>query len=207
MLDKDVEKLLEKQTVSNYKKAAKIIVDNNLTHYCDPLVEYIDKLLIKRKSFDAICSIIEAIGLLQCSSAITILEKICNENIEHDLITIYASKAYIRLTRKDSADVRQIIHFFENKGTSVKHGALNALGYDKMIPSLNDQEKLIEICWDLGSNREQGLADPRYGLAAACAGWSANRVDAFLEHCLESCDEGLKYVASNSLKRKYVKLR
>lgn len=207
MIKKEVEELLAKQTVSNYKKAAKIILTNDLTEYCHPLVTYVEKLLITRKSYDTICKLIEVIGQLNCQSAVSILEKICNEDSEHDLITIYASKAYIRLVRKNLSDVTKIIEFLKSKKWSVKQGALYALGYDKMVPLTVEQEEIIKLSWNFGDNKVQGLLDPRYGIVAACAGWNADNVDDFLEFCMESYDKSVRDVASSSLKRKYVKLR
>lgn len=57
--------------------------------------------------------------------------------------------------------------------------------------------------------KERGFTDPRYGIAAACAGWKKELTEDFLKHCLDTADRDtpLKYVAKNSLKGKYVKLR
>ena len=84
---------------------------------------------------------------------------------------------------------------------------LDAIGYDKMMPAMNDITQIINECWDFGRNREKGYVDPRYGLAAACAGWKRELVTKFLNHCIETGDTPLKHVAENSLKGKYIKLR
>jgi hypothetical protein len=77
-----------------------------------------------------------------------------------------------------------------------------------MIPEIVDQQKIIEIFFKFGDQTNyKYCSDPRYGLAAACAGWEPSIVESFLKYCLEINDAPLKYVAENSLKRKYVRLR
>lgn len=119
-----------------------------------------------------------------------------------------STKAYIRLNRTSDNDVKDVINFLKNNSNyNIYNGVLNSLGYDRIIPSIKEQEIIIELCWDAGKDRPKGCTDPRYGLAAACAGWKSDKVVPFLKHCLESNDVPLRYVAENSLKGKYVKLR
>ena len=92
-------------------------------------------------------------------------------------------------------------------GYSLGYGMLDALGYDKMQPSNEDIRIIIDAVWDFGKNIGKGFCDPRYGLVAACAGWEPSLVRDFLLHCIATGDVPVKYVAENSLKGKYVRLR
>lgn len=81
-----------------------------------------------------------------------------------------------------------------------------------MQPDKNQIKELIKLSWDLHKHKDRighegGYCDPRYGLAAACAGWDKQLTKDFLEYCLLTGDTPVKYVAENSLKGKYVKLR
>jgi hypothetical protein len=76
-----------------------------------------------------------------------------------------------------------------------------------MLPDNEDIKTIIKSAWDFGISREKGFVDPRYGLAAACAGWDKEIVRDFLNHCIATGDVPLKYVSENSLKGKYIKLR
>lgn len=207
MKNKEIEELLSTQTVGNYKKAAKLILKNSLVEYCDPIIDYLKKLLETKKSYETICLLIDTIGLLKCKSGEDLVKKIYDEDIKDDIITMAATKAYVRIIQKDDNDVNEIMKALESKGDSAKEAVLEVLGYDKIVPTIEEQKKIIELSWDFGIDRIEGYSDPRYGLAAACAGWTANNVDDFLRHCMLSDDEPLKYVASSSLKKKYVKLR
>lgn len=101
-----------------------------------------------------------------------------------------------------------VINFLKGDNDyNMYNGVLDSLGYDKIIPSIKDQSTIIELCWDAWKDRPKGCTDPRYGLAAACAGWKFEKVISFLKHCLNSNDVPLMYVSENSLKGKYVKLR
>ena len=77
-----------------------------------------------------------------------------------------------------------------------------------MVPSKEEQSHLIEKYFNFGDDTNYKFCtDPRYGLAAACAGWDKDVVKSFLEKCMSIPDAPLQYVAKNSLNRKYVKLR
>ena len=72
-----------------------------------------------------------------------------------------------------------------------------------MVPETIDQKKIIDIFFDFGSKTNlKYCTDPRYGLAAACAGWETSIVENFLKHCLEVDDAPLKYIAKKSLDKK-----
>ncbi|MDX8363029.1 hypothetical protein [Cytobacillus sp. IB215316] len=118
-----------------------------------------------------------------------------------------AATTYVRIKRRNKDDISVVIDLLNLEKYSVTEGTLEALGYDRMCPDIIYQDEIIEKCFSFGRNRKKTFTDPRYGLAAACAGWESNRVTSFLQDCLQSNDTPLIYVAKNSLKRKYVRLR
>ena len=130
-----------------------------------------------------------------------------NEN-ENGKIISDSARAYFRIKRINNKDCTPLYDLYDFKEINLTESLLNVLGYDKMIPEPADQQKIIKTFYDFGNEADlKYCTDPRYGLAAACAGWESNIVDDFLNHCMKIEDAPLNYVAKNSLKRKYIKLR
>lgn len=100
-----------------------------------------------------------------------------------------------------------VIELIDTGKYSLTEGALEALGYDHMFPSIENQKIILSKCAKFGFDRLEGHGDPRYGLAASCAKWNFELVEDFLNDCIASSDVPLVYVAEKSLKQKYVKLR
>jgi hypothetical protein len=137
-----------------------------------------------------------------------ILLKIINEEKDNGIILSNAVKGYFRIKRKDTSDCNPLFELYNINDVTLSESLLEVLGYDRMVPNSKDQQTIIQIFYDFGKGIDvRYFTDPRYGLAAACAGWDFNIVEPFLKHCLTTSDAPLKYVAENSLKRKYVRLR
>lgn len=136
------------------------------------------------------------------------LRKIIEIEKKNGFILSEAVKAYFRLKRSSINDCSPLFEFFENEDYTINESLLEVLGYDKVVPDPEIQKEIITKFEKFGRWQNQTVyTDPRYGLAAACAGWEEGIVTNFLKQCLEVDDAPLKYVATNSLKRKYVKLR
>jgi hypothetical protein len=205
---KEIDQLISSKTTDGYKKAAKIVAEKSLIEYGEKLLQVLTQIMDDRKKWETICALIKTLGIIKYKPAIPVIETIINKNESHDLITMVSGTAYIRIMRTDLEDALPVINLLKTGGYSVAEGALEALGYDKMIPPENQQAIILNLCWDFGETRDKkAYTDPRYGLAAACAGWHAPKAKEFLNHCLTSSDTPLKYIAENSLKGKYVKLR
>lgn len=161
----------------------------------------------RKNSWENQVELIKAIGHNRFKSSLAILEEIADRNIEYDMITIVAATAVVRIKRKDLSDVTELKIRMKEMKYSLGLGLLDALGYDRMMPEQEDISIIIEHCWNFGGSREKGYVDPRYGLAAACAGWKGEKVKSFLNHCINTGDVPLIHVAENALKGKYIKLR
>lgn len=197
------EDLLGSSTVKR-RKAAIEIRKKNINGYEKELLEAL-KIEYGKKHWDTEVELIDTLGLKGNEDAkIFIKEKY----IDKGFFLKNSSKAFIRLNRLNDIDVVDVINFLKNDNEyNMYNGVLGLLGYDKVVPSIEDQNIIIELCWDAGKDRPKGCTDPRYGLAAACAGWKSEKVIPFLKHCLESNDMPLIYVSENSIKGKYVKIR
>ncbi|MFM9988586.1 hypothetical protein [Flavobacterium sp.] len=196
------EDLLGNSTVKR-RKAAIEIRKNNIEGYSAILLDAL-KIESNKTHPETIIELIKTLGF----KGDEVAKLYIKENyVDKGLFLATSCAAYVRLDRVDNSDVTSIIDFIRTNDFSKKEGVLEVLGYDKMIPSIENQEKIISLCWNFGIDRLRGLTDPRYGLAAACAGWECDKTETFLLHCLESKDEPLIYVSKNSLKKKYVKLR
>lgn len=197
------EDLLGSSTVKR-RKAAIEIRKKNIFGYESILLDAL-KIEYGKKNWVTETELIDTLGLLGNEEAKNYIKE---KYVDEGFFLNNSIKAYIRLNRTSINDVKDVINFLKNNNNyNIYNGVLNSLGYDKIIPSIKEQDIIIELCWDAGKDRPKGCTDPRYGLAAACAGWKSDKVVPFLKHCMESNDVPLKYVSENSLKGKYVKLR
>lgn len=201
----EIRELLNSRKVAEREKAAKYIGKELCYEFSEELFQAYLNEAKSAKTWNAQSLMIEALGLIGNKNSLEYITRICEKNIEHDYITIRAASAFVRLKRIGMDDATPAIELLEMGNYSVVHGAYITIGYDKMMPSEFQINELLKY-----ANKfkiRTGYSDVRYGLAAAAAGWDQNLVKTFLESCLDSEDEGLKYVAMNSLKGKYVKLR
>lgn len=142
------------------------------------------------------------------TSILDILKSTIENEKKNGSIINTITKAYFRISRKYAHDCSPLFELWYVNEHTVQESLLEVLGYDRVIPNIEEQQRIIDKYFDFGSNIDyRYFSDPRYGLAAACAGWDTHVVQSFLEHCLMVPDAPLKYVAQNSLKRKYVRLR
>ena len=203
----DIIKTLTGKPSVKTREACRDAVKLNDPSFCQ-FLEKIDLDRLYSKNWETTSAVINALGSLHCDGAAEVLERLAFRLIpEFDYVTNRAALAWVRIMRTGISDAGPVIAILERGTLSAVHGALDALGYNRMMPDEGICDKIIEMAWDYGKIRPRGLGDPRYGLAAACAGWNCSKRTAFLEHCLECQDVPLVYVAKHSLKGKYVKLR
>lgn len=211
MTTEEITAKLESKKSADRRRAAKEIGKLKLSAFGDDLYKaYLNETKDKR-TWETQCLMILALGQIDYKNALKEFDSILLVNKPHDMITYAAAESYVRLKRKSLNDALPVIELLEFGGLSTVSGCLNPLGYDKMLPDENQIKELIKLTWDLHKHKdwERGYGDPRYGIAAACAGWDRQLTKEFLEHCLSTANgyTPLEYVAENSLKGKYVKLR
>ncbi len=159
-------------------------------------------------AWEARCEIIRAIRKQLCFCLQSALfERYVKENKDCEMVSMEAVHTYLALYGDRDSAIEWIFDFIDVGSDAQIEGVLNFLGYERVVLDPEKADILINKFFNFGSNRSTGFTDPRYGLAAACAGWSGNLVESFLKSCLGSNDQPLIYVASNSLKKKYVRLR
>lgn len=201
------EDLLGNSTVKRRKAAVLLRTKFLNENYCDLLFQ-----ALKREegsnSWQTKVELIKAIGVRKCVISGSYIKSNFIEGSEpHNLLAMVAATAFVRIQRCSLHDGSQVIELIRTGNYSVVEGALEALGYDYMIPSVEEQKFILDKCSEFGVNRPKGYTDPRYGLAASCAKWEDKLVKGFLDNCILTGDAPLKYVAENSLNHKYVKLR
>ncbi len=186
--------------------ALKAIKKQKLYNLCPEI--YAQFLLIRNNpnAWEQRAHMIEIFGLTCYKPCESEIITICNESEDFDLVTIYASECLVRLTRTSLNDGLPVIKLLRTNSYSLTMGALNALGYDQMTPNESQIREILNSVHTPG-DLPIGYLDPRYGLAAAAVNWDKELVQRFLEECLTSNDDTLKYVAKNSLAGKSVKLR
>lgn len=211
MTTEEIKTKLNSTKSADRKRAAKEIGKLKLTELADDLYRaYLEEVKDKR-TWETQVEMILALGQLDYKNAMTEIEPIIKANNPHDMITYAAAQTYVRLKRKSLSDASPVLELLQFGGLSTVSGCLNPLSYDKMQPDESQIKELIKLSWNLNKHKdfEPGYGDPRYGIAAACAGWNRQITKDFLEHCLATAngDTPLEYVSENSLKGKYVKLR
>jgi hypothetical protein len=195
---------LKSNSTVKIRKAAIELRKTPVEGICELLYEAYNRDLVTKNSWETQSELIVTAGLLGCKSFLLPIKAICDSNIEHDTITSRSGLSYVRLKRVNLSDVSPVLEYLEDAKHSLGFGLLYALGIDKMIPSPDEQTKIIKHFWNFGMDRN-GYSDPRYGLAAACAGWDKEIVRDFLQHCIKTGDKYILNVTESALKGKYVK--
>lgn len=195
---------LQSSKIADRRKAVKIITKDKITELADDLFALYLKEKEKNKSWEIQCELINALGILNYKPATKVIEAICNENLERDMITSKAAGCYLRLTRKSLNDIAPVKKLLSFGKFEVIDGVLTTIGIDKMIFSDTEIEFLISFINTIQPKRERGYSDIRLGLANACAGWKkSDLVMKFLQECLHDEYNPLNKAAANSLKGKY----
>ncbi len=214
MTTEEIKSKLHSPKSADRRRAAKEIGKLKRIDLAEDLYHAYLKETKDNRTWETQVAMILALGQLEYKNALTEIDKIIKANNPHDMITYAAAQTYVRLNRQSLSDASPVLELLQFGGLSVVNGCLKPLGYDKMLPDENQIKELIRLCWDLHQHKDRignegGFSDPRYGIAAACAGWDRQLTKDFLEHCLATAngDTPLEYVSENSLKGKYVKLR
>jgi hypothetical protein len=200
------EDLLGRSTVSRRKAAVKLR-DITIDNCCELLIQALE-IEEKKNNFLTKVELIKTLGIKRCIKAGDYIETHFVDKLEDfNLLKMVAATALIRIKRLNINEVDIVIDLINKEEYSLTEGALESLGYDQIVPSIEQQKIILKKCASFGIDRPKGYTDPRYGLAAACANWDVKLVKDFLNNCLLSNDVPLVYVAKNALERKYVKLR
>lgn len=211
MTTEEIKTKLHSTKSADRKRAAKEIGKLKLTDIGDDLYQAYLRETKDKRTWETQVEMILALGQLDYKNALSEMDTIIKANNPHDMITYAAAQTYVRLKRKSLSDASPVLELLKFGGLSTVSGCLNPLGYDKMQPDESQIKELIKLTWDLNKHKdyEPGYGDPRYGIAAACAGWDRQITKDFLEYCIATAngDTPLEYVSKNSLKGKYVKLR
>jgi hypothetical protein len=192
------------------RNAAKKISKNRLPELGDQLYAAYLKEKEDKRTWETQYEMVKALGLIDYKKSLENIYETVRQNEPHDMITVGASLAYIRLKRKSLSDSAPVLELLEFGRISVIAGVVMVLAIDKMIPDNDAIEKIIKICWDLHRHKDvtpHDMDDRKY-LAIACANWDKNLVKDFLNHCIETAkenDNNLREVSQNSLKGKYSK--
>jgi hypothetical protein len=199
--------LLGKSTVAR-RKAARLIGTAPDPEMCSILLKALVVEENSYNSWETLIAIMKAVGHCRCAEfAVHLWERYLVKESTFPLVDLHAATAFVRISRSNNDDSEPVLKLLELGRNLVSEGALEAIGYDKMVPKLEEQDSILRKCWDLGLGRHKGMTDPRYGLAAGCTRWESKLVESFLQHCLTSDDVPLIYVASHALQKKEVRLR
>jgi hypothetical protein len=198
-------KELNSTSTIDVRRAAKYLRKKLVEGVCHSLFDaYQREIAKKRQSWETQYELIMAAGVQLCSEFLPILEQICKKNKAHDMITTGAGISYFRIKRKNLSDISPFSVFINSMNHSLACGFLYVLGFDKMIPTLDEQKIIIAKFSTLNCDNEDDVS-LLYFLATACAGWNVEIVQGFLIKCSETNNEALKFVANSSLKGEYVK--
>ncbi len=210
MTTEEIKIKLHSSKSADRRRAAKEIGKLNLSEFAEELYQAYLKEAKDKRTWETQYEMILTLGLLNYKKLLSVVELIVEANNPHDMITNAAAQSYVRLKRYSLNDALPVLELLRFGGLSIVSGCLMPLAYDRMQPDTNQIKELIQLSWNLHQHKdfELGYGDPRYGIAAACAGWDKELTKKFLENCITTANNytPLIYVAENSLKGKYVKL-
>lgn len=203
----EIQELITSGSKKKILLGLKMIEKQNAKEYSEEIFNLLVKIFPNDKTWEEQCKIINLLGMFEYKKAQEFIGNICKVEKKEDSVTSRAALCYVRLKRISLNDASAVIQFMKTSSYSIHLGALEALGYDSMIPNDDEIKEIIRLSWDCQIGLDPVLSDPRYGLAAACVNWKPELTHDFLKHCLESDDMPLKYIAEKSLNGKKVKLR
>lgn len=206
-MSEEILELLSSSKLKEFRKGVEMSLAGCGDAACELILDRLKGLNLER-SWELATHGMKSLGLNSFAPAREFLSLTWREGEVHSMTSSSAATAYVRVAREDLKDARPVLEIIDHGGFSQVSGALDALGYDKMMPGEEDVQVLLEQCWDFGNDRPRGLTDPRYGLVAACAGWlELARVKEFLAHCMETGDAPVQHVAEKSIQGEYTSLR
>ena len=171
------------------KKAAKKIGKENRTELGEALLNALIKELENSKAWEAQSLMITSLGVIQEKKALQILKNICLENKEHDLVTNFAARAYVRIQRENLSDISPINELLKFGKFSVVSGAFEVIGEDQMLFSKDEISSLIEFANKFPAKVIRGVIDFRIGLVNACINWDKDITKEFLQSCIDQTDD------------------
>ena len=189
------------------RRAAKNIRKHNLVELGEELyLVYLHERKDKR-TWETQMEMINALGKIRYTAVLPYLEEIIEKNKRLDAITSSAALAYIRIIRQSSNDIKPVLHLLEHGNLSVINGATEGLAYDKMIPSKEEQELLINLFDNMPLDRlhERGCFEPREKFLSALSQWDKNVTKGYITKYLNDSDRDLRMYAEAALKGKCLK--
>lgn len=185
-------------------KAAKQIGSQKINSLSDDLLKALVEELKNPDTWETQSAMITSLGILEADEAMPYISAICEKNIDKDMVTSQAAKAYVRIKRKDLSDISPVIDLLDFGKYAVLDGAFRAIGEDQMHFTDEEIKYLINFVKKIPIKKEKGFMDIRYGIALACIGWNKNLdvVQNFLNDCVnQDQDKTLSKVAEKALKR------
>lgn len=165
-ISEDLDKGNSKQRKSSIRKIGKFLI-NELS---EQLLNSYVTLKKTAKNWEIQSEMIKSLGLIKEVGLLPYLEKIIEENLEEDLITFEAAKAFIRIKSKDEQETKEnIFKLLDIGGKSIKDGAVAVLAHEKL--QLEEREMLLLV--DIVDNDEvfDDDLDYREYLISAMSTW------------------------------------
>jgi hypothetical protein len=188
--EKELLQWLTGNNSSKFQKAVKYIANNNLVKFGDELLNFLKLKYAavnssSQSQYYDLYYLCITLAELNRADAIPLLETIAKTS--GGIYSIGAGMAYIRLVRKDKNDFSKIFEFVELHkermekqlwGCTTDMSALIVIANDKMVPTIDDQEKFVAFAWDYISRMEL----QEEGYITACVALIASSIAGFEKH-------------------------
>lgn len=210
----ELKNAIQNGKAAELKKAVKVAVKNNLKELGEDIHKEFLKVKEKPNTWALQVELIKALGALEYKGASVDFKKLIDEDKPHDMVTIAAATAFVRLTREDKNDVTGVINLLD-KGISVVTGALMSLAMEPGSPGVNSIKIILSKTENINKHpqragQEFGLIDPRLYVAIAANYWESEYKESYLKHCIQTAfnvnrfgkevpNTQLKQVCENSL--------
>ncbi len=197
---------LKTKSAPEIKKAATKIGKQKLQGYGDYLLDALQFVIAKPKSWQAQSEVIRALGITNCVEASEYLKELLQFNFKSTILYRDLGFSLCLLDDIHNNKLDFLKSTLSSGNESLISGACSALLYKKFVPSENDIELILESIISITTNEGQVIT-PRCYIAALAYLWPPHKSKEFLEACLHSKWNGLVEIAQSSIggkKTRYV---
>ncbi len=197
---------LESGSSPKIAKAAQNIIKKNIDGYCPHLLEALTKEIKKPKAWKSQCQLIKAIGITNCTEALTLLKELIDNDYEHTVLYKELAFAIFMIENFAELNLNFLFHSIEKGNDLQISGACSAILYKKIVPKKDDIEKIIVGISPYTENEGQKIT-PRCYIAAVAHLWPKEEIHNFLVTCKKSNWAGLVEIADYALQGKESKIQ
>lgn len=204
MVAPDVSRLIEQLSHKSSPKrraAAKKLRKLKAKEAGSALLAALQIELKDKRTWETQYQMIMALGELGYIESLDFLTQLAEQEFEATMVYVAIGDTIARLIYQKEGNINFVIDLLNSKPEQPLFidGLIRAIAIAKLVPSLDDIDKLI-----LYANQTDTNSNHKAWIATAAAGWSGDKVTNFLNNCLDSKNEQLIKAAQAAIAKKYI---